>query len=255
MASCRDQTAASTGDALGRLAFFHGADPTLLAKAAPAARWIAVGPQKLIIDFGDETDDVFLVVDGALRVVIRTPLGQEMILGDVGPGELFGDVAAIDGAKRSASVVALRQTQLCRLPSATFLDIALNAPPVGLRLLRVLTARLRREDERLFELTALPVRERLAAELLRLSRPRTGGNGRVISPPPPQHVIAARIGARRETVSLSLRSLVDEKLIEVSSRAIGLPRPEALRAAIDARLHGDPLERRGPIGGALRDEN
>jgi CRP/FNR family cyclic AMP-dependent transcriptional regulator len=253
MASCPDQTAASSGDALGRLAFFHDADPILLAKAAPAARWIAVEADKLVLDFGDDTDDVFLVISGALRAVIRTPLGQEMILGDIGPGELIGDIAAIDGAKRSASVVALRQTRLCRLPSATFLDIALHAPPVALRLLRVLTARLRREDERLFELTALPVRERLAAELLRLSRSRTGGDGRVVSPPPPQHVIAARIGARREAVSLSLRALADEKLIEVSSRAIALPRPEALRASIDARLHGDRLKGGGTIDGALRD--
>jgi CRP/FNR family transcriptional regulator, cyclic AMP receptor protein len=253
MASDRDQTPTPLGGALGRLAFFQGADPTLLAKAAPAARWIDVEAGKLILDFGDDTDDVFFVVDGALRVVIRTALGQEIILGDIWPGELFGDVAAIDGAKRSASVVALRKTQLCRLPSQTFLGLALNAPPVGLRLLRAMTARLRREDERLFELTALPVRERLAAELLRLSRPRTGDRGRVISPPPPQHVIAARIGARRETVSLSLRSLVDENLIEVSSRAIALPRPEALRAIIDARLHGVPIEGSGPIDGALRD--
>jgi CRP/FNR family transcriptional regulator, cyclic AMP receptor protein len=253
MASYRDQPPSPLGDALGRLAFFEGADPTLLAKAAPASRWIDVEAGKLILDFGDDTDDVFLVVDGALRVVIRTTLGQEIILSDMGPGELFGDVAAIDGSKRSASVVALRKTQLCRLPSETFLGLALNAPVVGLRLLRALTARLRREDERLFELTALPVRERLAAELLRLSRPRTGDRGRVISPPPPQHVIAARIGARRETVSLSLRSLVDENLIEVSSRAIGLPRPEALRAIIDARLHGVPIEGPGLIDSALRD--
>lgn len=110
MASYRDQTPSTLGDALGRLEFFQGADPTLLAKAAPAARWIDIEAGKLILDFGDDTDDVFLVVDGALRVVIRTALGQEIILGDIWPGELFGDVAAIDGAKRSASVVALRKT-------------------------------------------------------------------------------------------------------------------------------------------------
>jgi CRP-like cAMP-binding protein len=251
MASYRDQTSSSLGDTLGRLAFFEGADPTLLAKAAPAARWIDVEAGKLILDFGDNTGDVFLVVDGAFRVVVRSALGHEIILGDMGPGELFGEVAAIDGAKRSASVVALSKSQLCGLPSEIFLDLALKAPPVGLRLLRALTARLRREDERLFVLTALPVRERLAAELLRLSRPRSGDRGRVISPPPPQHVIAARIGARRETVSLSLRSLVDENLIELSSRAIALPRPEALRAIIDARLHGVPIERSEPIDGGF----
>jgi CRP/FNR family transcriptional regulator, cyclic AMP receptor protein len=75
LSNYRNQTAASLGDAPGRLSFFEGADPTLLAEAAPAARWIDVEANKLILDFGDDTDDVFLVVDGALRVVIRTPLG------------------------------------------------------------------------------------------------------------------------------------------------------------------------------------
>jgi CRP/FNR family cyclic AMP-dependent transcriptional regulator len=241
-----DMAGGTAGESLVRLPFFHGADPAIMARAAPLARWISVEANRLVVDFGDDDNDVFLVVNGALRVLIRTPLGQEMILCDVGPGDVFGEVAAIDGTDRSASVVALRETRLCRLPAAAFLDIALHAPEVGTRLLRTLTMRLRREDERLFELTALPVRERLAAELLRLSRPRSDGS-RVISPPPPQHVIAARIGARRETVSLSLRSLSERNLVEVSARAIGLPRPDDLRAWIDARLNATQGERSGAL--------
>jgi CRP/FNR family transcriptional regulator, cyclic AMP receptor protein len=104
----------------------------------------------------------------------------------------------------------------------------------------VLTARVRLLDERLFEQVVLPVRYRLASELLRLSRPREGpgAHGRVVSPPPAQHVLAARIGARRETVSLMLAELARERLLEVSARAIVLPRPDTLRAAIDAQLRG-----------------
>jgi DNA-binding transcriptional regulator YhcF (GntR family) len=51
-------------------------------------------------------------------------------------------------------------------------------------------------------------------------------------------VLAARIGARRETISLALAELAREGLVEVSARAIALPRPDALRAAIDAQLRG-----------------
>ena len=237
MATGLQLTVHSAKEDLSCLPFFRGASQATLARAVPAARWFSVETDQLLFDYGDECADVFLLVSGALRVSIRTALGQEMILADIAAGELFGDIAAIDGATRSAGVVALCRSRLCRLSAALFLDITLNDPTLALRLLRTVTARLRREDERLFELAALPVRERLGAEILRLSKPRSGG-GRVISPPPPQHVIAARIGARRETISLSLRSLVEAGLIEVSSRAVIVPKPKVLRAFVDARLQG-----------------
>jgi CRP-like cAMP-binding protein len=221
---------------LARLGFLQGADPEALAEAAPLARWMALGPGELVLDYGDASDDVFLVAEGAVRVMVRTPLGQELILGDLGPGEIFGEMAAIDGALRSASVTALGAARLCRLPAAAFLDLALRSRAVGLRVMQALVARLRVQDQRNFELVALPARQRLAAELLRLSRPREKGAGRVVSPPPPQHVLAARIGARRETVSLALGELGREGLLEATPRAIALPRPEALRADIDAQL-------------------
>ncbi len=230
--------AAAGGDALGKLAFFRGADPAALAEAAPSARWISVGAGELLVDFGDQTDDVFLVAEGAVRVVVRTPLGQEVILGDLEAGEIFGEMASIDGAPRSANVSALRPTRLCRLPAVAFLEVVLRSRAVSLRLMRVLTARLRLQDERMAELALLPARHRLAAELLRLSRPRAQGGGRVVSPPPAQHVLAARIGARRETVSLAFGELAREGLAELSPRAVLLPRPEALRATIDAQLRG-----------------
>ena len=234
------QPAERSDGGLARLAFLRDADPAALSAAAPLARWLAVGPGELVLDFGDATDGVFFVAEGAVRVVVRTPLGQEVILGDLGPGEVFGEMAAVDGEPRSASVTALHPTRLCRLPAAAFLEVALRSPGVGLRVMRVLTGRLRLLDQRLFEQVVLPVRYRLASELLRLSRPREGRGaaGRVVSPPPPQHVLAARVGTRRETVSLMLAELSREGLVEASPRAIVLPRPEALRAAIDAQLRG-----------------
>src|SRR3712207_9130324 len=74
-------------DGLARLAFLRDADPAALAEAAPLARWLALGPGELVLDFGDTTDDVFFVAEGAVRVVVRTPLGLEVILGDLGPGD------------------------------------------------------------------------------------------------------------------------------------------------------------------------
>src|SRR5215218_7009279 len=140
---------------LARLAFLQDADPAALRAAAPLARWLAVGAGELVLDFGDATDDVFLVAEGAVRVVVRTPLGLEVILGDLGSGDVFGEMAAIDGARRSANVTALHASRLCRLPAAAFLEVALRSPAVGLRVMRVLTGRLRLLDRRLFEQVAL----------------------------------------------------------------------------------------------------
>jgi CRP/FNR family cyclic AMP-dependent transcriptional regulator len=234
----------ASGGALAGLAFFEGADPAALAAAEPLARWVTVGAGALVLDFGDATDDVFVVVEGMVRVVVRTPLGQDLILGDRGAGEVVGEMAAISGASRSANVIALYPTRLCRLPAAAFLEVALRSPAVGLRVMRTLAARLRLQEERMLERVALRVRHRLAAELLRLSRPRgpeaKGGAGaRVVSPAPPHHVLGARIGARREAVQIALAELARDGLAEVSPRAIVLPQPEALRQAVQAYLRAD----------------
>ena len=58
------------GEALGRLAFFHGADPGLRAKAAPFAAWLTPGPGEPALEFGDESQDVFLIVEGEVRALI-----------------------------------------------------------------------------------------------------------------------------------------------------------------------------------------
>src|SRR5690349_8170579 len=143
------------GESLARLAFLRGAEPSALATATPFVHWLAVGPGELVLDFGDTSNDVFLITSGLVRVIIRTPLGQEFILGDLGPNEIFGEIAAIEGVPRSASVAALRPTQLCRMQAATFLDLALSSRTVALRLLQVMTARLRVQSERMAEIAML----------------------------------------------------------------------------------------------------
>ena len=160
-----------------------------------------------MVDFDDATTDVFFIVQGSVRVLLRTADGERtQILGDFTAGEVIGEMAAIDNAHRSAHVEALVSTRLCVLPAKAFLDLAFASPSVGLRVMQALTARIRGLNRRLLEHTALPIRLRLAAELLRLGRPRPDGT-RAVSPPPTQEELAARVGARRETVSRELSAL------------------------------------------------
>ena len=222
---------------LRQLPFFAGVPEELLLPLATRCRWQTCAQGEVVVDSGDASSEVFFVAEGAVRVVVRTALGYEAILNDLGAGSFFGELAAIDGVARSANVTALQRTRLCAVPGAAFMEIVLASPAAGQRLMRMLAGRVRAKDERLLEFMALPVRQRLMAELLRLSRDRGGGE-RALSPPPQQHVLAARIGTRRETVSRELAEMARAHLITVGRRAIVLHRPEALQAEIEGRLRG-----------------
>ncbi|WP_343897312.1 Crp/Fnr family transcriptional regulator [Craurococcus roseus] len=222
---------------LRQLPFFAGVPDEALAALAARARWQVYAPGEVVVDSGDPTDEVFFVAEGAVRVVVRTALGYEAILNDLGAGSFFGELAAIDGVPRSANVTALQRTRVCAVPGPAFMDAALASPVAARRLLRLLASRLRAKDERLLEFMALPVRQRLMAELLRLSRDRGGGE-RALSPPPQQHVLAARIGTRRETVSREMAEMARSGLLTVGRRAIVLHRPDALQTEIETRLRG-----------------
>jgi CRP/FNR family cyclic AMP-dependent transcriptional regulator len=222
---------------VSRVPLFAGISDERLADLAARTRWQVHAAGETVMDVGDTTNEVFIIAAGAVRVVFRTAFGYESILNDLDVGDFFGELAAIDNGQRSANVTALLHTRLCVIPGAAFMDFVLSSPEVGHRLLRRLSAWLRSKDERLIEFGALTVRQRLIAELLRLSRSRAGGE-RVISPPPPQHILAARVGTRRESVSREMAEMTRSGSITVGRGGIILHRPERLRAEIEARLQG-----------------
>ena len=231
-------TTSATGPALAlsRHAFLAGVPVEVLARFAAHARWIDAGPNRVVMDFDDPTTEVFFVVQGSVRVMLRTvDETRTQILGDFVAGDLVGEMSAIDDEPRSARVEALVRTRLCVVPASAFLELALSTRTVGLRLLRLLSSRIRGQNRRLLEYTALPIRLRLAAELLRLGRPRSDGV-RVVSPPPTQEELAARIGARRETVSRELAALNRAGLLQRTRAAFVLNDPKALQAVVEAGL-------------------
>ncbi len=221
--------------------FFAGLDP---ARAETFARQCVrkrYDEDELVLDFDDPSTDVYFIVSGDVRVLIRTAAGKEMIFGDFGPGKFFGEMAAIDGSKRSANVTALTKAEVLLVPPAAFREIVFNTPAICERLLRLLTGRVRELNTRLFERSVLDLRHRLYAELLRMSAPRKGHEGQaIVSPPPFQHDLAARIGCRREQVSRELGAMIEEGLAEKIRGGLVLPRPSTLEKRVrDAMNEAD----------------
>ena len=226
----------SFADLLARHAFLLGAPADRLARLAAQARWIEAGPNETVIEFDDATTDVFFVLQGAVRVLVHTADGDRtQIFSDFRAGDIVGEMSAIDGAPRSARVEALLRSRLCVVSAAGFLEMASTAPAVSLRLLRLLTARIRMQNQRLMEHAALPTGLRLAAELLRLGRPLADGTV-MLSPPPTQEELAARIGTRRETVSRELSALVRNGSMRRTPAKFVLNDPEELRRRLTTGL-------------------
>lgn len=236
------QPTASVAAALARHPFLSGVQADVLTRLAGYARWLDVDPDKTIIDFEDATTDLYFIIQGHVRVSLQTANGERtQILGDFAAGDLIGEMSAIDGVARSARIEALVRTQMCALPARPFIDAVFASRDIGLRLMRLLTARIRAQNRRLLELTALPIRLRLIAELLRLSRPKPDGT-RLLNPMPTQEELASRIGARRETVSRELSSMAEAGLLHRTRVSLVLHDPEALQAAVNAGLE-QPRER------------
>ncbi|MBP0463481.1 Crp/Fnr family transcriptional regulator [Roseomonas sp. PWR1] len=219
-------------ETLAVIPFFSGIAPELALRHGRRAHWLTAEAGRLILDFDDPSDDVFFVLSGSVRISVRTPGGRELILDDVPAGRFFGEMAAIDGAPRSASVIALHRSRICRLPGAAFMALMAEAPDLSRRLMQVLTSRIRETNARMLELTSLDIRHRLYAELLRRSNPAGAGGERAISPPPVQQIIALRIGARREAVSREIARLLRDGVLERTRGALVIRAPAMLERAL-----------------------
>ena len=223
--------------ALDRIPFFQGLDPSQAESHSRHCVWRHCSENELVLDFDDLSTDVYFIVSGDVRVLIRTAAGKEMILGDMGPGQFFGEMAAIDGTKRSANVTALTSAELCVMPASVFKALVFSQPAVCERLLKLLSGRIRDLNTRLLERSALDLRHRLYAELLRLATPRKGASGQsIVSPPPLQQVLAARIGCRREQVSRELTAMLEEGLAERTKGALVLLAPDLIHRRVQEAL-------------------
>ncbi|HZF34108.1 MAG TPA: Crp/Fnr family transcriptional regulator [Candidatus Angelobacter sp.] len=177
--------------------------------------WRRYEAKQQILGHGEGGTDVFFVISGVVRALIRGIGGREVILGDIRAGEFFGELAAIDGRPRSASVVALTRATAARMPAPVFREAIHRYPDTCDQMLELIAARLRMLDKRVNEFSSLDIKHRVVAELLRLSRPDRADRSRAVVSPPPLHTeIAARVLARREAVTRELNLLERAGLLE-----------------------------------------
>lgn len=188
---------------------------------------------EIVISHLDQDRDVFFVLEGRVRATLYSRAGREVDYRDIGPGDLFGEMAAIDGAPRSATVEALEPARLGRLPEAAFRALVASHPHLTWVLLQHLSAQIRSLTQRVFEYTTLVVRERLVVELVRLAEAADPRDGRAEIRPAPTHFeLASRISAHREAVSREMSALAKAGLMEKRGGALVVLDFERLRGLV-----------------------
>jgi CRP-like cAMP-binding protein len=225
---------------LARIPFFKDVGDIDFAKFDRRCTWRRYEENEVVVDFEDTSSDVYFILNGEVRVLIRTPSGKEIILAEMKTGQFFGELAAIDDVPRSANVTVLTRSELCIMPASVFREIVFASKAVCDRVLRLLTGRIRESNARLTEHSVFDIKHRLYAELLRLAHARAGHDGqKIVSPPPFHHVLAGRIGCRREQITRELSALSQAGLIEKSRGGLVLLKPKVLEQRLEEALRSE----------------
>ena len=143
------------GRSLEGIAFLSGLADASLRALEQKCRWYRYVANEQILDRDSENRDVFFVVKGEVRVVNYSRSGREIAYARVGPGGYFGELAAIDGQSRSASIVAAEECLVAALPPDVFVGLLADSPDLTVRVLKRLSGIIRSCDDRIMDLSTL----------------------------------------------------------------------------------------------------
>jgi CRP/FNR family transcriptional regulator, cyclic AMP receptor protein len=212
---------------VGLFADLDEGDLRVLAGELRARRY---GKGERIFITGDVGASLYVIVTGRVKLGLYSTEGREVILDMLGPSEVFGELALLDGEPRSADAVAVEPTQLLLLQRDAFLAFLRQRPEAAITLLSVLSRRLRRDAQLVQDAAFLDVPARLARAILRLATIDEGGV--LHTPRLTQSDLAAVAGTTRETLNKWLGFYADQGLIRWDQSRVTVLQPETLRQRI-----------------------
>jgi len=215
---------------LKKCTLFSSLDEKARGEIAAYARSRTFFAGESICRVGDHGDSMMAVVVGTVRISLPTVKGREIILADLRPGELFGEIALLDGRPRSANATALTNCQLIILARRDVLPFLETNPAACLKLMEILCARIRRSDERMADIAFFNLPVRLAKILLSYQPQDRSGMKLSLS----QSELAEMAGGTREKVNRCLRDWQRKGVLELKNRWTIILKPEALRELLDS---------------------
>jgi CRP/FNR family transcriptional regulator, cyclic AMP receptor protein len=237
MAEARSRDAA--GDirraALQAIPLFQILQPQELESVVAHASVRRYARGEVMLRKGDPGNAMIVILQGRVRISSMSEDGREIILGVLGPGEVLGEIALLDGQERSADASALQECVVVVVERSHFLRLLHGSPDLSLRLMMVLCGRLRRLNLAMEDIALLDLPSRLAKLLLRLARdcgsPGPRQLGRRIEVKLSQKDLSNLVGASREKVNRQLRVWEQDGIIATDQGYLIILQPERLAPA------------------------
>jgi len=149
--------------------FFHGLPPPILRRISSRVRKAYYAAGRPIFSKGDPGHGLLAVLSGVVKISVVSEDGKEIALNLLGAGEIFGEIALLDGGPRTADSVALDDCELLMLDRRDILPLLMEEPSIAIKLLEVLSSRLRRTSDQVEDLSFGALSARLAKALLRFT--------------------------------------------------------------------------------------
>lgn len=183
-----------------------------------------------IIGQYEQDNCVYFILSGVVNITVYSTAGKKITFRDLESGDMFGELAALDGQARSANAVANTDAHIGRVSAAQFRAMLQEFPKVNAATLKYLCGLVRDLSVRVYQFSAYAVSNRIQAEILRLARmAKSTGNTTTISPAPAHADIANRVNTHREAVTKEISRLVRAGLVERSPGKLTVQDIEALK--------------------------
>ena len=199
------------------VSLFQGLSPEVLAQIESRAVARNYPRNAVVISEGDEATSMFIILSGSLKVYHTEADGKETILNTLGPGQHFGELALVDDAPRSASVMTLEPSRLLGLSKTAFKESLAETPELAYHLIQALAGQVRRLTETV-NMMGRDVYGRIRTVLESMAVDRDGVM--VIEQPMTQQDIANRIASSREMVSRVFKELKSGGYVEEQDKRI-----------------------------------
>lgn len=203
---------------LENIPLFSGLSKQDVAAIAAHAITKTYPAHSIVIREGELSDSLYLILYGRAKVYVSNAEGAEAILNMLGPGDFFGEMALLDNAPRSASVMTLEPTRVSIISKQAFRDCLARQPDIAYNLIRALNQRVRMLTENVKNLALLDVYGRVARTLLSVAI--KDGERFIVDPKLTHQDIASMVGASREMVSRVLKDMAAKRYIQTQGRRI-----------------------------------
>jgi CRP/FNR family transcriptional regulator, cyclic AMP receptor protein len=230
-------TQTQSGDKHGVLRahpFFKDVGSTIIDRLAPRVITTKIKKGAVIFRKGDIGTKLYAVRAGAVRISAPSEEGKDAIFNLVVPGELFGEIAFLDGGQRTADAVAIENCELLVIERRDFMPLIRDNPDVAERLIKVLCARIRKTSEQVEDIVFLGLPNRLAKVLLHLYQPSASGSSGKIHVT--QREISQMIGVSRESANKQLQEWQRKKWLKLERGGLVIFAPQALRDLVSKGL-------------------